>query len=540
MKLFLLLLFIAQLTFAEGTIISGKLLGYDNKPMKSANVSVRTITYTKAFLTTQTDSKGNFNLTLSRKGFFYLVFSGVDHAPIELPILNDNYKTINVTIKLKHNEYDNDFSDLAVIGDFNNFSFSEPIDMLMKKNGIYSVEIDYSGDSLRYQILGLVEGRSVNGIESIGFEFDGESDYRSIILTKNKKVKISVNPKKLVNKKSEEKIDLDNNLKYENEIFKRHTIDQRLIADYTKSFSTFVSKGNFPDDFIYNWAPYKLELEQLISSSESKRVKDFLILIYTNLLQYNVDGIDTSLFKYIIKEIPLDSYLWSHKTYVLTKALSYFNQEERLELAEKILQSNTDENTRLAVLVNEFFYYRAEHNEPLEKLFYEKVINEFSATPLAEMLQKQFNPDREIKYGKELPSFKFESLYDSTKFFTNDNFRGTVFLIDFWAEWCKPCLAERKYLTEAYEKFQNKGLKILSISFDKKRENAIKYLENSLQNNWDNGYKEDAFKTDVIKDFEIVVIPKPILVDAAGKILATEEQLRGKELLKTLTKYLGE
>ncbi|HRI46868.1 MAG TPA: hypothetical protein PK559_07180, partial [Ignavibacteriaceae bacterium] len=69
---------------------------------------------------------------------------------------------------------------------------------------------------------------------------------------------------------------------------------------------------------------------------------------------------------------------------------------------------------------------------------------------------------------------------------------------------------------------------------------AIKYLENSLQNNWDNGYKEDAFKTDVIKDFEIVVIPKPILVDVSGKILATEEQLRGKELLKTLTKYLGE
>ncbi len=43
----------------------------------------------------------------------------------------------------------------------------------------------------------------------------------------------------------------------------------------------------------------------------------------------------------------------------------------------------------------------------------------------------------------------------------------------------------------------------------------------------------------MVKDYEVVGIPRPILIDPSGKIVAMEEQLRGDELEKTLEKYLG-
>ncbi|MDP3830362.1 MAG: hypothetical protein Q8Q47_03775, partial [Ignavibacteriaceae bacterium] len=390
---------------AQETVIKGKLLGYDNKPMKAANVSVRNINSTKVFHTEEVLANGEYTISIDKHGFLYLIFSGVDHEPVQIPFLNDDDKNLEINVSLKLNEYEKDFSDLAVIGDFNNFSFSTPLEMIKNKNGTYSVNIDYSGDSVRYQFIGLVEGRSVNGIESIGFEFDRESDYRSIILTKNNKAKITLDPKKLIRKKSEEKILLDEQIKFDREILKRYIIDERLKDDRDKKYSAFVTQGNFPDDFIFDWTPYKNELENLISNTENKRYKKFLILLYTNLQQYNVVGIDSTLFTYLLTEIPYNSYLWSMKNYVLTKAISYLSEEDRITYVEKVLSESSDENTKLILIVNEFIEAKLKNNEPLQRLYFDKLKNQYKNSPVTEIIENQFNPDRKIKEGVEVPSF---------------------------------------------------------------------------------------------------------------------------------------
>jgi peroxiredoxin len=537
---FLILVSLINFLHAQGTVIKGKLLGYDNKPMQAANVSVRNINSSKVFQTEEVSANGEYTLSINKLGFLYLIFSGVDHSPIQIPLLNDDYKNLEINASLKLNEYEKDFTDLAVIGDFNNFSFSEPLEMNKNKNGTYSLNVEYSGDSLRYQLIGIVEGRSVNGTESIGYEFDRESDYRSIVLTKNNKAKITFNPKKLLRKKSEEKIVLDEEIKLDKEILKRYIIDERLKDDRDNKFSAFVTQGNFPDDFVYNWTPYKNELEDLISKTESKRYKDFLILLYTNLQQYNVEGIDSSFFTYLLKEIPYYSYFWTFRGYVLTKAISYLSEEERITYVDKVLNESVDENTKLILLVNEFLEYKLKNNEPLQKLYYDKLVTDFKNSPVTEIIEKQFNPDRKIKVGVDVPFFNFTDLNDSSKTYSKESFLGSVYLIDFWAVWCKPCMAERKYLYEAYEKFNNKGLNIISVSFDKKEEDAKNHIINNKQNSWINVFQVDGFKSELTKNFEIVVIPKPFLIDEKGKIIAIEEQLRGKALEQTLQKFLGD
>ena len=43
---------------------------------------------------------------------------------------------------------------------------------------------------------------------------------------------------------------------------------------------------------------------------------------------------------------------------------------------------------------------------------------------------------------------------------------GKVFLLDFWATWCIPCVAEIPNFQKVYKNFKDKGFEIISVSFD--------------------------------------------------------------------------
>src|SRR5687767_5098362 len=55
--------------------------------------------------------------------------------------------------------------------------------------------------------------------------------------------------------------------------------------------------------------------------------------------------------------------------------------------------------------------------------------------------------------------------------------RGKIVLIDFWATWCGPCMAEAGHMIETNKKYSDKGLQIIGISLDQNKsalEKAVK------------------------------------------------------------------
>ena len=56
---------------------------------------------------------------------------------------------------------------------------------------------------------------------------------------------------------------------------------------------------------------------------------------------------------------------------------------------------------------------------------------------------------------------------------TPPELEGKVVLINFWATWCKPCIAEVPLITEYYEKYKDQGFVVLGLMTDQVTDVAL-------------------------------------------------------------------
>ena len=104
--------------------------------------------------------------------------------------------------------------------------------------------------------------------------------------------------------------------------------------------------------------------------------------------------------------------------------------------------------------------------------------------------------------------------------------KGNYVVLDFWASWCTPCIAEMPKLKTAQELYGDKGLQIVGVSLDgneRKWKEAIE--KHSLS--WTHlGNKEGQ------RQYHVRAIPKLILINGEGIIEAVD--LRSDDLLEKL------
>ena len=114
---------------------------------------------------------------------------------------------------------------------------------------------------------------------------------------------------------------------------------------------------------------------------------------------------------------------------------------------------------------------------------------------------------------------------------------GKWVLVDFWASWCGPCLAEMPNVLEAYNKYHDKGFEVLGISFDQKKEAWVKAIE-QIKMPWMQLSDLKGWQCAAAPIYKIDAIPDNILIDPQGKII--DRALRGKALHRRLQKIFGE
>ena len=112
---------------------------------------------------------------------------------------------------------------------------------------------------------------------------------------------------------------------------------------------------------------------------------------------------------------------------------------------------------------------------------------------------------------------------------------NNVVLVDFWATWCGPCVAEIPNMKELYDKYHERGFEIVGISLDRTREDLEAFVE-ARQIPWPIVYGDEG-PSPTADYYGVMAIPTMILVGADGNVVSTKA--RGEALRGLLEKLLG-
>jgi peroxiredoxin len=204
---------------------------------------------------------------------------------------------------------------------------------------------------------------------------------------------------------------------------------------------------------------------------------------------------------------------------LMTKAMVY----------SQVLGNETEGDELLAQLRRDF-----PDSKPAVRLKRQEEIQKARAAAGQKRLEEAKARQPNLEIGATFPDFVVQDT--EGKPLSLAAYKGKVVLLDFWATWCGPCLAELPNVLKAYEKHHAAGFEVIGISLDKDPGKLATFVKQKKMN-WPQFCDGKGWDNELAQNFGVTSIPATYLLDREGKIRGVG--LRGEKLEEAVAAALA-
>lgn len=250
-----------------------------------------------------------------------------------------------------------------------------------------------------------------------------------------------------------------------------------------------------------------------VLSAESKSITDEYMKYYNELEK------NTGENKAILDEL--------EKIFERMKGIS----EEVREIKKTLLSTNS-KNTigRDMFLEDSRLFTAAERIE-----FINQLTEETQQIPRIVNIRKIAEAEAATSEGKKYRDIKGNTLDGKELALSEIVSKNKYTLLDFWASWCGPCIAEVPHVKKVYAKYKSKGFEVYGASIDADAE-AWKGAAKAHSLPWQHVILDGKDKTGGAFLYGVQGIPYTVLIDQEGTIVKIN--LRGEKLMETLDELM--